>query len=89
MYAALPAFLYLNTTLFAAMLAPLLEAQDSMTGQLYASPDLGQPTPKLNIEWSSDDAWTGTSYPLATGAHGMAIEGVEGGVENPVSKCCC
>ena len=42
LYAAFPAYLYLNASLCSAMLAPLLEAQDGLTGQLYASPDLGE-----------------------------------------------
>ena len=41
MYAAWPAFLYLNASLCAPMLVPLLESQDARVGQLYASPDLG------------------------------------------------
>ena len=41
MYAAFPAFLYLNASLGGAMLAPLLEAQDDWTSSLYAAQDLG------------------------------------------------
>ena len=44
MYAAFPAFLYLNASLGNAMLAPLLDAQDlSKTNEVpYAAQDLGE-----------------------------------------------
>ena len=40
MYAALPAFLYLNASMVGPLLAPLLELQDNST-QPYAAQDLG------------------------------------------------
>lgn len=40
-YAAFPALLYLNASLGGAILAPLLESQDDLRGQAYASQDLG------------------------------------------------
>ncbi|KAH9942418.1 uncharacterized protein BXZ73DRAFT_40863 [Epithele typhae] len=40
MYAAFPAFQVLNTSLGAAMLSPLLEAQEGIRGQSFASPDM-------------------------------------------------
>ena len=42
MYAAFPAYLYLNASLGAGMLAPLLESQDNLTGQAYAAQDIGE-----------------------------------------------
>lgn len=40
-YAAFPALLYLNASLGGAILAPLLESQDDLRSQAYASQDLG------------------------------------------------
>ena len=42
MYAAFPAYLYLNASLCGAMLAPLLDAQDNATNIPYAAKDLGK-----------------------------------------------
>ena len=41
MYAAFPAYLYLNASLGAKMLEPLLDAQDDLSGQAFAAQDLG------------------------------------------------
>ena len=42
MYAAFPAFIYFNASLGAAMLEPLLIAQDNLTDLNYAAQDLGE-----------------------------------------------
>ncbi|KAI0762087.1 hypothetical protein BD413DRAFT_643854 [Trametes elegans] len=44
-YAAMPAFLYLNASYLGSLLSPLLDAQDATNGQVYAAPDLGQQYP--------------------------------------------
>ncbi|KAH9926279.1 uncharacterized protein BXZ73DRAFT_49533 [Epithele typhae] len=44
-YAAFPAFLYLNASLAGALLAPLLESQSKMDGAPYAVQDLGAQYP--------------------------------------------
>ena len=44
-FQALPAYLYLNATWAGALLKPFLELQDSQTGQLFASQDLGDTYP--------------------------------------------
>ncbi|TFK78207.1 hypothetical protein K466DRAFT_570980, partial [Polyporus arcularius HHB13444] len=41
MFAAWPAYLYLNSTLCGAMLAPLLESQDTSPGPQFSASDLG------------------------------------------------
>ena len=42
MYAAFPMFLYLNASLGGAMLAPLLESQENVNGDIaYAAQDIG------------------------------------------------
>ncbi len=41
---AFPTFLYLNASLGGALLQPLLEIQDSLTGQQFAAQDLGNNT---------------------------------------------
>ncbi|KAI0358680.1 DUF1793-domain-containing protein [Trametes cingulata] len=41
MYAALPALIYFNASLVGPMLAPLLDAQDSLSGLSYAAQDIG------------------------------------------------
>ena len=41
MFAAFPTYLYLNASIGGALLAPLLESQDSLVGQPYAIEDLG------------------------------------------------
>lgn len=41
MYGALPMLIYLNASLVGPLLAPLLDAQDGMTGQPSAAQDLG------------------------------------------------
>ena len=41
MFAAWPAYLYLNSTLCGAMLSPLLESQDTSPGPWFAAADLG------------------------------------------------
>lgn len=38
----MPMFLYFNATFLGPLLAPLLDAQDSLTGMLYAAQDLGR-----------------------------------------------
>ncbi len=45
MYAAFPMFLYLNASICGAMLQPLLEAQASLTDQLFAAMDIGSMYP--------------------------------------------
>ncbi len=42
MFAAFPAYLYLNASLGGALLAPLLQSQDGLVGQPYAAQDIGQ-----------------------------------------------
>ena len=43
MFAAFPAYLYLNASLGGALLAPLLEFQSSQTAELpYAAQDIGK-----------------------------------------------
>ncbi|KAI0325215.1 DUF1793-domain-containing protein [Cubamyces sp. BRFM 1775] len=44
-YAALPALLYVNASLVGPLLAPLLDAQDSLTNIPYAAPDIGSAYP--------------------------------------------
>ena len=44
LYAAFPAFLYLNASMGGAMLAPLLEVQDGLSNLSYAAQDLGEPS---------------------------------------------
>ena len=44
LYAAWPAYLYLNASLCGAMLVPLLEAQAGAAAPEYALPDLGERT---------------------------------------------
>ena len=78
MYAAWPAFLYLNASLCAPMLVPLLESQDARVGQLYASPDLGMWSPKSIYLRPPGLHFIGTLYPIATGGVGLPSEGVEG-----------
>ena len=41
MYAAFPAYLHLNASLGGKRLAPLLELQDDLSGQAYATQDIG------------------------------------------------
>ncbi|KAI0746013.1 hypothetical protein C8Q76DRAFT_606683 [Earliella scabrosa] len=45
MFAAFPTYLYLNASIGGALLAPLLESQDSLVGQPYAIEDLGTTYP--------------------------------------------
>ncbi|KAH9942450.1 uncharacterized protein BXZ73DRAFT_41115 [Epithele typhae] len=45
LYAAWPGYLYLNASFCSAMLRPLLESQDPLTGQAFAAPDLGSNFP--------------------------------------------
>ncbi|RDX42058.1 hypothetical protein OH76DRAFT_146300 [Lentinus brumalis] len=45
MFAAFPAYLYLNASLGGALLAPLLESQDAQSDLLYAAQDLGSSYP--------------------------------------------
>ncbi|KAI0712927.1 hypothetical protein C8T65DRAFT_726919 [Cerioporus squamosus] len=59
MFAAFPTYLYLNASLGAALLTPLLESQDSLSGQPYAAQDIGSSYPNA----------TGTR-----GAHQQGIE---------------
>ncbi|KAL1944830.1 hypothetical protein VTO73DRAFT_2450 [Trametes versicolor] len=59
MYAAMPTFLYVNASLLGLMLAPLLDAQESLETTSYAAQDLGVAYPKA----------TGTH-----GAHEQGIE---------------
>ncbi|RPD57640.1 DUF1793-domain-containing protein [Lentinus tigrinus ALCF2SS1-6] len=63
MFAAWPAYLYLNSTLCGAMLSPLLESQDTSPGPQFAASDLGPgypnatgPTlnPTLGVEHSGN-----------------------------------
>ncbi|KAI0645913.1 DUF1793-domain-containing protein [Trametes meyenii] len=58
-FAALPALVYVNSSFIGPLLAPLLDAQDSLTGQPYAAQDLGLAYPNA----------TGTH-----GAHQQGIE---------------
>lgn len=51
MYAAFPAYLYLNASLGGGLLAPLLEVQDTLVGQEYAAQDLGTPTSSAIFEY--------------------------------------
>ena len=44
-YAAFPMFLYLNASIAGALLQPLLETQQSLTGQLFAAADIGNAYP--------------------------------------------
>lgn len=67
MFGALPMLLYLNASLVGPLLAPLLDAQDSTTGQPSAAQDLGmfclyvlRRSLLIKIE--------GPAYPNATGA---------------------
>ncbi|KAI0368348.1 DUF1793-domain-containing protein [Pilatotrama ljubarskyi] len=59
MYAALPALIYFNASLVGPMLVPLLDAQDGLSGLMYAAQDLGTAYPNA----------TGTH-----GAHPQGIE---------------
>ncbi|TFK92712.1 hypothetical protein K466DRAFT_581623 [Polyporus arcularius HHB13444] len=59
MFAAFPAYLYLNASLGGALLAPLLQSQDGLVGQPYAAQDIGASYPNA----------TGTR-----GAHQQGIE---------------
>ncbi|RPD54725.1 hypothetical protein L226DRAFT_560384 [Lentinus tigrinus ALCF2SS1-7] len=59
MFAAFPTYLYLNASLGGALLAPLLESQDNLSGQPYAAQDIGGNYPNA----------TGTR-----GAHQQGIE---------------
>ncbi|EIW62872.1 uncharacterized protein TRAVEDRAFT_99158, partial [Trametes versicolor FP-101664 SS1] len=45
-YAAMPMFLYFNASFLGPLIAPLLDAQDSLTGMLYAAQDLGRLLPR-------------------------------------------
>ena len=45
MYAGFPMLLYLNASIAGALLQPLLESQDGLTGQEFASMDLGTTYP--------------------------------------------
>ncbi|KAI0744211.1 hypothetical protein C8Q80DRAFT_1220875 [Daedaleopsis nitida] len=45
MFAAFPALIYANASFGGSLLAPLLESQDSLTGQQYAIQDLGTTYP--------------------------------------------
>ncbi|KAL1946009.1 hypothetical protein VTO73DRAFT_2011 [Trametes versicolor] len=47
-YAAMPMFLYFNASFLGPLIAPLLDAQDSLTGMLYAAQDLGVAYPKAS-----------------------------------------
>ncbi|KAI0665951.1 hypothetical protein C8Q78DRAFT_1062280 [Trametes maxima] len=58
-FAALPALVYVNSSFIGPLLAPLLDAQDSLTGQPYAAQDIGLAYPNA----------TGTH-----GAHQQGIE---------------
>ena len=76
MYAAFPAFLYFNASLGAAMLEPLLIAQDNLTDLSYAAQDLGE----LSLCHDALDephARLGSQYPIASGVHGGHPQGVE------------
>ena len=44
-YAAFPAFLYLNASLGGALLRPLLEYQANLAGQAFAAADIGTAYP--------------------------------------------
>ncbi|KAI0705087.1 hypothetical protein C8T65DRAFT_240266 [Cerioporus squamosus] len=59
MFAAFPTYLYLNASLGGALLAPLLQSQDNLSGQPYAAQDIGGNYPNA----------TGTR-----GAHPQGIE---------------
>lgn len=45
-YAAMPMFLYFNASFLGPLIAPLLDAQDSLIGMLYAAQDLGNFLPR-------------------------------------------
>ncbi|KAH9942428.1 uncharacterized protein BXZ73DRAFT_88008 [Epithele typhae] len=47
LYAAWPAYLYLNASLCGAILRPMLELQDAKSGQPYASTDIGSSYPNV------------------------------------------
>lgn len=76
-YAAYPAFLYLNTSLAGRLLEPLLQNQrDSSPGSDYAAPNLG--TSSLILLTSTVyNALPGISYPVVAGSVGSNQEGVE------------
>ncbi|TFK86748.1 hypothetical protein K466DRAFT_492211 [Polyporus arcularius HHB13444] len=65
MFAAFPAYLYFNASLGGALLAPLLESQANLSGQVYAAQNLGI------------TCTIGLLYPNATGPSGDHPQGIE------------
>ena len=53
MYAALPAFLYLNASFVGCMLSPLLDVQERNSSLLYAAQDLGKISHR-HVDYSAD-----------------------------------
>ena len=78
LYAAFPAYLYLNPQLGKYLLAPLLEFQESSQyTNAYAAQNLGSSYRLVYCFGSAEDL-AGTNYPNATGntaAHNLGIEG--------------
>ena len=81
LFAAFPAYLYLNASLGGALLRPLLELQDIQSGLPYAAQDIGQSSMRrlecLLFVLATFVYGAGISYPNATGPHGPHQQGVE------------
>lgn len=77
MYSAFPLLLYLNASLGGALLAPLLEAQESSEYQPYAASDLGEYPLTFNPSPVGSRSHVGSSYPRAQGHSSSHPSGVE------------
>ena len=77
LYAAFPALLYMNASLGGAALAPLLESQDDIQNQAYASQDLGTSYLVLLLTDTRLTFILGLIYPVADVPGASSREGVE------------
>ncbi|KAM5540217.1 hypothetical protein V8D89_006036 [Ganoderma adspersum] len=64
-YAAFPMFLYLNASIGGALLQPLLESQAILTGQLFASADIGNAYPNATGSRALPNQGVEREYPFA------------------------
>ncbi|TFK83965.1 hypothetical protein K466DRAFT_602413 [Polyporus arcularius HHB13444] len=87
MFAAFPAYLYLNASLGGALLAPLLEAQDITSGLPYAAQDIGISYPNATgthgphpqgIERHTDTFWDTANGESNSNMTNLAIKGIIG-----------
>lgn len=78
LYAALPLFLYFNSSMVKPLLVPLLEQQNSSSySASYAASDIGKPSAAFVPSEVPLIVSVGASYPIASGATAAESDGVE------------